>query len=149
MYDPVWEAVARLKLCGFRVMALVCDGLAANRKLFRLHKPVTTPTYRVKNPYADDGWDLYFICDPPHLIKCVRNAWAWQTIVVGKRLWCIKTFEINYYSRKEIRWSHLVKYHDNRSRKAPGIALLTQLKYEHIFLTSKMRIDLAAQVKYY
>ena len=54
-------------------MALVCDGLAANRKVFRLHKPVTTPTeiiYKVKNPYADDGWDLYFIYDPPRLIKC-------------------------------------------------------------------------------
>ena len=80
MYDPVWEAVARLELCGFRVMALVCDGLAANRKLFRLHKPVTAApteiTYKVKNPFADDGRDLYFICDPPHLIKCVRNAWA-------------------------------------------------------------------------
>ena len=58
MYDPVWEAVARLELCGFRVMALVCDGLAANRKLFRLHRPKTQPsdvTYKVKNPYADDG----------------------------------------------------------------------------------------------
>ena len=34
MHDPVWEAVARLELCGFRVMALVCDGLAAHHKLF-------------------------------------------------------------------------------------------------------------------
>ena len=75
MYDPVWEAVARLELCG----SLVCDGLAANRKLFRLHNAVTKPTditYKVKNPYADDGRYLYFICDPPHLIKCVRNAWS-------------------------------------------------------------------------
>ena len=76
MYNPVWEAVARLKLCGFRVMALVCDGLAANRKLFRLHNPVTDITYKVKNPYADDGQYLYFLCNPPHLIKCVRNAWS-------------------------------------------------------------------------
>ena len=46
-------------------------------------------------------------------------------------------------------WSHLVKlYYDNRSRQVPGTALLTRLKYEHIFLTSysKMRVDLAAQV---
>ena len=57
----------------------MCDGLAANRKLFQLHNPVTKPTditYKVKNPYADDGRYLYFICDPPHLIKCVRNAWS-------------------------------------------------------------------------
>ena len=100
MYDPVWEAVARLELCGFRIMALVCDRLAANRKLFRLHNPVTKLTdinQQSKNPYADDGRCLYFICDP----------------------------------------------------QAPGVALLTQLKYEHIFLTSysKMRVDLAAQVR--
>jgi len=37
MYDPVWEAVDRLELCSFKVLVLVCDGLAANRKLFRLH----------------------------------------------------------------------------------------------------------------
>lgn len=37
MYVPFWEAVGRLERCGFRVMALVCDGLAANRRLFRLH----------------------------------------------------------------------------------------------------------------
>ena len=79
MYDPVWEAVARLELCGFRIMALVCDRLAANRKLFRLHNPVTKPTdinQQSKNPYADDGRCLHFICDPLHLIKCVRNAWS-------------------------------------------------------------------------
>ena len=32
-HDPYWEVVRRLELCGFKVMALVCDGLAANRKL--------------------------------------------------------------------------------------------------------------------
>ena len=77
MYDPVWEAVARLELCGFKILALVCDELAANRKLFRLHNPSAQPTdilHKVKNPYADDGRDLFFFCDPPHLIKCVRNA---------------------------------------------------------------------------
>ena len=78
MYDPVWAAVARLELCGFKVLALVCDGLAANRKLFRLHNPSAQPSdilHRV-NPYADDGRDLFFFCDPPHLNKCVRNAWS-------------------------------------------------------------------------
>ena len=41
-------------------------------------------------------------------------------------------------------------YYNNRSKEAPGVALLTKLKYEHIFLTSysKMRVDLAAQVQY-
>ncbi len=40
MFEPFWEAVGRLELCGFKVLALTCDdGLAANRRLFKLHKP--------------------------------------------------------------------------------------------------------------
>ena len=78
MYDPVWEAVGQLELCSFKVLALVCDGLAANRKLFRLHNPDLGSDdilYKIPNPYSDDGRELFFISDPPHLIKTVRNAW--------------------------------------------------------------------------
>jgi len=41
-------------------------------------------------------------------------------------------------------------YYMNRSNKAPGYAMITKLKYEHVVLTSysKMRIDLATQVMY-
>ena len=86
MYGPVWEAVARLELCG---MALVCDGLAANRKLFRLHNPDLDIVYKTPNPYCDDGRELFLISDPPHLIKTVRNAWCnskhhlWVCFVFG------------------------------------------------------------------
>ena len=78
MYDPVWEAVDCLERCGFRVMALVCDGLTANRKFFRLHNPdiPATEAYKTLNPFADEERYIYFISDPPHLIKTVRNAWA-------------------------------------------------------------------------
>ena len=37
LYDPVWEADGRFKQCGFQVMALICDVIAANRRLFHLH----------------------------------------------------------------------------------------------------------------
>ena len=110
MYDPVWEAVARLELCGFRVMALVCDGLAANRKLFRLHNAAAQPTditYKVKNPYADDGRDLYFICDPPHLIKCVRNAWSNSKRLLWVRGFIAEIFgliKLSFCSAKERRY---------------------------------------------
>ena len=53
MYDPLWEAVGQLELCGFNVMGLMCDGLAANRRFFRLHNPTSKRTiiYKVDNPY--------------------------------------------------------------------------------------------------
>ena len=37
-----------------KVLALICDGLAANRRLFRLHDPDATPqsiVHKVKNPF--------------------------------------------------------------------------------------------------
>ena len=39
-------------------------------------------------------------------------------------------------------------YHKNRSADAPGLAMITKLKFEHIWLISysKMRVDLTAQV---
>ncbi len=75
LYVPFWEAVGCLERCGFRVMALICDGLAANG---RLYDPSARPgeVYCVPNPYSGDDRQVYFISDPPHLIKTVRNAWC-------------------------------------------------------------------------
>ena len=77
-FVPVWEAVYCLENMGFKVLALCCDGLAANRRLFSLHKPGSTPPmHKVLNPHAHDGEKryLWFLSDPPHLMKTVRNSW--------------------------------------------------------------------------
>lgn len=78
LYHPFWTAVGRLERCGFRVMAITCDGLSAKRRLFLLHHQTKSPdtNHWVLNPYSDDGRKMFFISDPPHLIKTVRNAWA-------------------------------------------------------------------------
>ena len=77
IYDPFWEAVERLEFIGFKVMALICDGLAANRRFFRIHFPGgdNSLPHKVPNPFAPER-SLYFIVDPPHLLKTVRNGWA-------------------------------------------------------------------------
>lgn len=105
---------------------------------------------------------VYFIVDPPHLLKTVRNAWANNK----RRLWvrnmccenCVphvlRSKFLLQCNGKEIAWSHLIQlYYANRSQSNqinPGLALIPKLKYEHINLTSfsKMRVDLAAQVIY-
>jgi len=64
MYDPVWEAISRPELCGFKVLGLTCDGLAANRRLFRLHNPDRDDdnvVHKVCNPYTENGRDLVFL----------------------------------------------------------------------------------------
>ena len=99
MYEPIWEAISRLELCGFKVLALTCDGLAANRKLFRLHVPGSkSMVYKVANPFASDGCQLYFFVDPPHLIKTVRNGWANPK----RQLWvslCLRSIDLSQFGR--------------------------------------------------
>lgn len=78
MCDPFWEALSRLEFIGFKVLALTCDGLAANRRLFTIHdfsSDSNSLLYKVPNPEARDGRYLYFLVDPPHLMKTVRNGW--------------------------------------------------------------------------
>lgn len=144
MYHPLWEAVERLKLCGFKVLGLICDGLAANRRLFCLHEPTTNSTFvhKVSNPYTEDDRPFFFFSDPPHLMKTVRNCWVSQ----NRHLWvCIITciisnslIFVSVQNGKDISWSYLQVnlYYNNRSQTSAGLALVKKLKYEHVYLTS-------------
>ena len=84
IFDPIWEAVARLERIGFFVLALCCDGASSNRRLWKLHSESKELVYRIPNVFASEGERfLYFISDPPHLIKTIRNSWYNKK----RRLW--------------------------------------------------------------
>ncbi len=74
LFDVFWEAVERLERCGFNVLACTCDGLSVNRRFFKLHG--SGDVHKVVNPYSPEKRPLFFISDPPHLIKTVRNSWS-------------------------------------------------------------------------
>ena len=78
MFLIFWKTVGRLERYRFKVMGLTCDGLAANRMLFHLHAPRgnTEIVHKVKSPHSTNNCDLFFISDPPHLIKTIRNCFA-------------------------------------------------------------------------
>ena len=57
-----------------------------NRRLIKLHDPAVPVLHKVKNPYAEDGRDLLFFSDPPHLVKTVRNCWESKK----RQLWVSK-----------------------------------------------------------
>ena len=51
-----------------------------------------------------------------------------------------------------MKWQHIIDLYERnagRTTETPGLSLTHKLKYEHIYLTnfSKMRVDLAAQVR--
>ena len=76
LVDPVWEAIARLERQGIRVLALTCDGASTNRRLWKMHGSDDGIVYKVNNIFAREGSrPLFFISDPPHLLKTVRNCW--------------------------------------------------------------------------
>ncbi len=81
MFQPFWEAVRRLETVGLKVLAVTFDGAAPNRRLVKIHNlglKKSGDAYRVVNPFAVEERYLYFISDPPHLIKTTRNGWASQ-----------------------------------------------------------------------
>lgn len=76
LYPLMWEAIGRLTLNGFRVHAITADGAKPNRKLFQLHDTKSKMTFKVENVFSPERYPIYFISDPPHLIKTIRNCLA-------------------------------------------------------------------------
>ena len=71
LYAPVWEVVEALEFSGLPVLSLTSDGAAPNRRFYKLCR-IKDKTHKTPNPFADR--DLYFFCDPPHLLKTARNC---------------------------------------------------------------------------
>ncbi|KAK3929509.1 Transposable element P transposase, partial [Frankliniella fusca] len=79
LYDRSWDVISHLEEVGLKVLTLTADGASVNRKFFMMHKSLhgSTPfTYCTKNLASEDHRPLYFIIDPPHLLKTIRNALA-------------------------------------------------------------------------
>eukprot|EP00731_Ephydatia_muelleri_P010173 Em0005g759a len=143
LYSMVWGCIRRLETCGFKVLAVTCDGASSNRTFMKLHQSGDNLTYKTINPYANEDRPLFFISDPSHLIKTVRNCWANS---YGHSY--TRKLKIN---GQDISWQHLVdlyKAHRGPDCATLGLSILPKLKWEHIELNSysKMRVDLAAQV---
>ncbi len=91
-------------------------------------------------------------------MKTARNCLAsnkrkmWVSLLTSYR-WCSNIAVVTNYNvlsqcmGKDVSWCHIVNLYYNNS--GTGLSVIPKLKYEHIFLTSfsKMRVDLAAQVR--
>ena len=147
-----------LALIGLQVISIVADGASNNRKFFRMHKisrfQCSGITYKAPN-ITKPGSFVYFIADPPHLIKTVRNAW-YNSQANGSRslVVCILILFVYVYiflqnKGKEIKWAHLVELAEKASSDT-GLYISKKLKREHLKLTSysRMNVRLAVQVNY-
>ena len=137
LFPIFWRAVNILEIrCKLPVIAVVCDGAGPNRNFFRLHMKMsgTDPVYKVRNLFAQDRW-IYFISDPPHLIKTLRNC-LWHSKPDGSRLM--------WNNGRFLEWKHICQIVGKQYMTLKGAPALTQ---RHVQLNSYtiMNVLLATQ----
>ena len=72
---PIFRTVLhRLTRLGICVIAVTCDGASDNRRMFSLHNLKDKMVYKTRNVYSKNDNTIFFISDPPHLIKTIRNC---------------------------------------------------------------------------
>ena len=77
LYPLIWKAIEIVKLYAkLKVLYLCCDGATPNRKFFKLHSTCNAGVHYCDNPFAEDDRKIYFISDPPHLLKTARNCFS-------------------------------------------------------------------------
>ena len=88
LFPILRKVIAHLTRLGLQVLTVTCDGASENRLLFSLHDEKNDKTaYKIKNVYAKNGNPVFFISDPSHLIKTIRNCFSRSKLWV--RVYCI------------------------------------------------------------
>ena len=80
LFPIIWEGIRQVESIGLKVLFITADGASVNRKFFRMHRNQNdspcVPTYKTLNPFSHEHRPIFFISDPPHLIKTARNCWS-------------------------------------------------------------------------
>ena len=76
IFPLVRQVIKHLTTLGLRVMTITCDGASDNRKMFAMFNSDADLSYKTSNVYSKDKDQVFFISDPPHLVKTIRNCFA-------------------------------------------------------------------------
>ena len=77
LFPILRKVIAQLTGLGLEVLTVTCDGASENRLLFSLHDEKNDKiAYKIKNVYAKNNSSIFFISDPSHLIKTIRNCFS-------------------------------------------------------------------------
>lgn len=125
LHSLVKESLNRLLDVGLVPKVLICDQGSNNRALFQRLCADSTPSFDLR------GSQVFFMYDPPHLMKSMRNNLATHGFVDDG---------------KDISWEHIVQFYEQD--KTSPIRLAPKLKSRHIDLKNfaKLRVSLAVQV---
>ena len=136
MFPLFWQAVGYIETrCKLKVIASTSDKASPNQKLYRMHGD-NAFCYKTVNMFVPDRY-IFFVSDPPHLIKTVRNNLHSSGAGTNtKYMW---------NNGKHILWTHITEVYRHDTE---GPLQRTKLTADHVNLTpySVMNVRLAAQV---
>ena len=108
LFPLFWKAVGILEEnVGMKVVGVTSDRASPNRTMHRMHLHMTCikdmsvdvdVTYRILNIMAEEELYIYFISDPPHLIKTARNCLA--NLLAGR---CTRTLMVLIFAGTNFR----------------------------------------------
>lgn len=106
-----------------RIVTVTCDGLAANHLFFKLHAESDADSipYKAKDPF-DPSTDVYFMVDPPHLVKTIRNNFEKSSTREG----AVKNLHFN----QPILWDHVERIYQEDAKNTWRWVLLV-FSYVH------------------
>lgn len=139
LYSRTWDVIYHLEGAGLWVLTLTCDGASTNQKFFKMHAPYKGSKLKnaTLNVAAGEDRPIFFIFDPPHLMKTARNCFANSFAHTHSRnLW---------KNNEHLSWQVLKELVDLTSSKKFKAHKLTKA---HIKLTSfsRMKVSYAVQV---
>ena len=136
----IWEAmeIVEIDTC-MKVLFLCCDGATPNRKFFKIHDQLNPRLYKIDNPFTEEDRQIFFISDPPHLLKTTRNCFSNSFSHRRTRNLC--------KDNRSISWMHIVNLYQDHC-EGTVYRLCPKLSRKHIDITafSAMKVSLAAQV---
>ena len=131
--EIIKEAIQHLTQRGFTIHSITCDGTATNmstgKQLGCNFKQEHFQTY-FPHPYTE-GEFIYFIFDPCHLLKNLRNYLGQYTKIFDEE-------------GGQISWKYIIALHEFQLKD--NLNLATKLAGKHIhYHNNKMKVKLAAQ----
>ena len=133
----ITEALLKTAEAGLLVKTVVADGLKANLKAAKLLGCSLSPVdmrCSFQHPHFA-GESVWFVCDPPHMLKLMRNLLGDTKILYAMS---------DDGTFRTISWSYISELHE--LQKKESLYLANKLSAKHIFYSNvKMKVRIAAQ----
>ncbi|KAJ1528163.1 hypothetical protein ONE63_008076 [Megalurothrips usitatus] len=147
LYVRAWDVIYHLEAAGIPVLSFTCDGASVNKSFINMHPPMKLEykdeeeceyTIVTKNVASPDGRPLFFIADPPHVLKTLRNNFS--------NFYCQRKTRELFKLGEDMKWT-LVRDH-YEAHKKEKIRKAHKIKAGHVYLNNfnVMKVAPAAQV---